>query len=468
MTEASSYSLVMVVDLEAAAVERHLVRRASGELRREARAHAQRTGVDARADRARRRNRVAGGHDEARARLEREGRALEVVLPHVDGLGADAAPRRERLDRLVDGEHLRATERDGRRGRDGGRDRRTHGAADRAADRARRGGDRLRRQVRERAVVDDRVTCHAVGQDDRLGEIERGRHRADGCSHGAARPAERARRATERARRPADCPGEPTRQVVEHLRGRLEEEEDALLGEEPRDEGVVGLLVLHAVVPRLVRARQRPPKGDARLREHLRHDVDRRFVLKNPRLLAAAKEPHLRDQARAVLDVPVLDAPAQHFELGHDALDDARPAVDHLHRERDGLAEQGRLQDHGIHRRVEDDVKGEEPRDRFRAAEGADHERDAGERPRLELERPVRGGGDRAQTANRRTCDADSDVHVGLAANRHRSHVRSSDASHTFVGIGREDASAWGVARHLDQQPRRSSSSAWRRICAFR
>src|SRR4029453_9488059 len=97
-----------------------------------------------------------------------------------------------------------------------------------------------------------------------------------------------------------------------------EEVEDAFVFQQARDEVVVGLAVLHAVLARLVAAGElEPVVGQAVFREQLLHDVGHGLLLEDAAVGGAREEPRPRDDVGRVARVPA------HRPRLHEAADDA-------------------------------------------------------------------------------------------------------------------------------------------------
>ena len=79
---------------------------------------------------------------------------------------------------------------------------------------------------------------------------------------------------------------------------RFEEEEDPLLAEEPDDEVVVALAILHAVVTRRVLALGRPAMRNAALGEEGSDDLGHGFILEDAAVAPAPQQPQGRHEAQ--------------------------------------------------------------------------------------------------------------------------------------------------------------------------
>ena len=143
-------------------------------------------------------------------------------------------------------------------------------------------------------------------------------------------------------------------------RRRDEVEEDAGLREEPGDELVVRLLVLHAVGANGIGAGEVPPVGEEAedVVDHRRE----REILEDARVLPAPGQPHARHDAGAVLLYQVHLSHPLRAELGDDALDHSPASVRHRHRERRRLREDRGLELGRVDIAPEDDLVREEPR----------------------------------------------------------------------------------------------------------
>ena len=170
-----------------------------------------------------------------------------------------------------------------------------------------------------------------------------------------------------------------------------EGEEDPLLREQPEDEVEIALLVLNAVLPSRVLAKQVPVVRDVVLVEHQVDDLTRRLVLEDAAVDTLAEEPEAGHQAEA----KGVAASVFAFEgqVGGDAAQVAsRPAGD-VHGERDGLTEQRCAELTLVHvLGPEEHIEGEEAIDLLVALEGEQVELTAAIGPRGELVDGGEGG----------------------------------------------------------------------------
>ena len=315
---------VVGVDLEPARVEQ----RGAGIGRQ--RGHRARVEVELAAV-AGRREAHGPGHARAglRAGREDERRVPKVVVAHIRGLGLDRPPVGEARHRFVRRGH-------GGRHRAIGDDWRVidpHRGADRDAADA-DGGRHGRRDVDARGVEhrfpDGWVGDRVVGEHHGLHQLRRARRGVNRLPHGPADgPADRA------GRRPQSLG-----QGLHQRRRGLEVEEDPLLGQEAPDEGIVGLLILHAIDALLVRAGQLPQPGNAGLEEDDVHHLVHAEVLEDARVLVQLEEPHLRHDPRRV-DLLLRELlRAFGAQARDDALDEPRRAAVH------GQGDRGRAAHH--------------------------------------------------------------------------------------------------------------------------
>jgi hypothetical protein len=93
--------------------------------------------------------------------------------------------------------------------------------------------------------------------------------------------------------------------------------------EQPRDEGEVALVVLHAVLARLLRALTLDDRVEAPLGEHRLHDVEVRHLLEDAAVGALREHPEARDHDD-VVDGDARLLVRDLLDLGDDALEEAR------------------------------------------------------------------------------------------------------------------------------------------------
>ena len=160
----------------------------------------------------------------------------------------------------------------------------------------------------ERGLLEVPVAERRLAAADLLGDVEH-QHVVAGLA-----AADRARLGAEDEARVAGDRREGGHLVDERellaLAALVEVVEDALVLEQPADEVPVRLAVLHAVLARDVGALQAQGEvaagGVAGALEHLLHDLGRRQVLEDPRVVAVLEQPRPRDDRQAVLD-PLLE-----------------------------------------------------------------------------------------------------------------------------------------------------------------